>query len=194
MKRVFIIHGWGGNSEESWFPWLKKELEQRKFKVIVPNMPNSKIPKIDAWVSHLTENIGKADKNTFLVGHSIGCQAIMRYLEQLSPKEKIGGAVLVAGFFTLIGLTTKEKPIAKPWLENSIDFKKVKEHCSNLTVILSDNDSYVPLEENKLKFEKELNAKVIVKHNLGHFSGENGITELPSALQEILKFSKEVKP
>ena len=194
MKRVFIIHGWGGNSEESWFPWLKKELEQRKFKVIVPNMLNSKIPKIDAWVSHLTENIGKADKNTFLVGHSIGCQAIMRYLEQLSPKEKIGGAVLVAGFFTLTGLTTKEKPIAKPWLENSIDFKKVKEHCSNLTVILSDNDSYVPLEENKLKFEKELNAKVIVKHNLGHFSGENGITELPSALQEILKFSKEVKP
>ena len=194
MKRVFIIHGWGGNSEEGWFPWLKKELKEKGFQVEVPDMPHSEIPKISSWGSHLNKIIGKADNNTFLVGHSIGCQAIMRYLEQLSQKERIGGAVLVAGFFTLTGLTAKEKPIAKPWLENLIDFKKVKEHCSNLTVILSDNDSYVPLEENKLKFEKELNAKVIVKPNMGHFSGENGITELPSALQEILKFSKEVKP
>jgi len=29
MKRVFIIHGWGGNPEEGWLPWLKKELEAK---------------------------------------------------------------------------------------------------------------------------------------------------------------------
>ena len=27
MRRVFIIHGWGGYPEEGWFPWLKKELK-----------------------------------------------------------------------------------------------------------------------------------------------------------------------
>ena len=30
MKRVFIIHGWEGHPENAWFPWLKKELEQKR--------------------------------------------------------------------------------------------------------------------------------------------------------------------
>ena len=40
MKRVFIIHGWGGYPEEGWLPWLKKELEKNGFKVFVPAIKN----------------------------------------------------------------------------------------------------------------------------------------------------------
>ena len=32
------------------------------------------------------------DENTYFVGHSIGCQAIMRYLESVDVK-KIGGVL-----------------------------------------------------------------------------------------------------
>lgn len=43
-KRVFLIHGWEGYPEEGWRPWLKKELEQRGFTVIVPAMPDTATP------------------------------------------------------------------------------------------------------------------------------------------------------
>ena len=36
---------------------------------------------------------------------------------------------------------------------------------------------------------EKLGAKVIVKHNMKHFSVEDGITELPVALEELLKIS-----
>ena len=103
QKRAFIIHGWGSYPEEGWLLWLKKELEKKGFLVAVPSMPDTENPKIDSWVNHLSDIVGEPDVNTYLVGHSIGCQAIMRYLEELDGK-RIGGTVFVAGWFNLVGL------------------------------------------------------------------------------------------
>ena len=93
-KRAFIIHGWGCYPEEGWFPWLKKELEARDFEVQIPAMPDSDTPKIKPWVSHLNELVGVCDEQTYLIGHSIGCQTILRYIETLPHPTKVGGAVL----------------------------------------------------------------------------------------------------
>jgi predicted alpha/beta hydrolase family esterase len=84
MKRVILVHGWGGYPEEGWFPSFKKELEKEGYKVSVPAMSHPENPTIDDWVGHLAKVIGKPDENTFLVGHSIGCQTILRYLESLN--------------------------------------------------------------------------------------------------------------
>src|SRR3989344_2952524 len=96
-KRVFVIHGWGGGPEEGWFPLLKNELQGHGLEVIVPAMPNTDNPKIEEWVSSLAKMVGQPDENTFFVGHSIGCQAILRYIESIN--KKVGGAVFVAGWF-----------------------------------------------------------------------------------------------
>ncbi|MEK7531450.1 MAG: alpha/beta hydrolase, partial [Patescibacteria group bacterium] len=90
-----------------WFPWLKTELEKNGFQVHVPAMPESAEPKIEAWVSHLSKIVGDVDKNTYFVGHSIGCQTILRYLETLPADKKVGGATFVAGWFTLMNLAGK---------------------------------------------------------------------------------------
>ncbi len=190
QKRAFIIHGWDGYPEEGWFPWLKQELEKIGFQVQVPAMPESAEPKIEVWVSHLTKAVGNVDENTFFVGHSIGCQTILRYLESLPADKKVGGAVFVAGWFTLMNLKTdEEKEVAKPWLETPINFEKVKQHTKKFFAIFSDNDDVVPLE-NKEKFEQKLEAKTIMENNKGHFSGGDGITELVSALDAIIKILK----
>ena len=131
-KRVFIIHGWDGYPEEGWFPWLKKELEQKGFQVYIPAMPEPAEPKIEAWVSYLSEIVGDVDGDTFFVGHSIGCQAILRYLESLSADKKIGGTVLVAGWLTRLtgDLGAGEMEIARPWIETPIDHDKIKKNLS----------------------------------------------------------------
>ena len=127
-KKIFIVHGWSGYPEEGWFPWLKKELERKKFKVEVPLMPDTDKPEIKSWISHLTKVLGNLNENTYLVGHSIGCQAILRYLETLENKIKIN-LVLVAPWMHLDEETIKEEgeesmKIAKPWIETPIDFNK----------------------------------------------------------------------
>jgi len=187
-KRVFLIHGWEGYPENCWFPWLRKELENRGFQVFVPAMPNPEEPEIESWVNKLNNITKKLDDDTYFVGHSIGCQAIMRYLQTIN--NNVGGIIFVAGWFNLPCLETKEeKRIAKPWLEMPIDTERIKKLSKNIIAIFSDDDPDVPLSDSEL-FKSRLNAKIIIEHNKGHFSDDAGVKELPIVLKELLRISK----
>lgn len=189
-KRIFIIHGWDGSPDNWWFPWLKNKLEAKGFSVTAPSMPEPETPKIGHWVSHLAKEVGTADENTYFVGHSIGCQTILRYVEQLPEGVEIGGIICVAGFFKLMGLETEEeKVLAKPWLETPIDFEKIKSHTKNIVAVFSDDDQFVSLE-NKELFEKNLNAKAIVLNSKSHFDNES-VKEIPVVLEELLKIANQ---
>lgn len=188
MPYIYLIHGWSGNSNNAWFPWLKEKLLENNFKVTVPEMPDADSPKIETWIEKIKEVCPSPNENTLFIGHSIGCQAIMRFVEKLG--KPIGKIILVAPFFNLNHLQTEEeKVIAKPWLESPIDFKKIKNNTKEIVAIFSDNDPDVDLSEKDL-FEKNLNAKIVIEHNKGHFSDDAGIIELPSVLKFILKINK----
>ena len=188
-RRVFIVHGWGGSPRSDFNPWLKKELEAKGFEVIAPEMPNPEEPKIETWVFYLTQKVGDVDEQTYFVGHSIGCQTILRYLESLPIDKKIGGAVFVAGFFKLMYLEDNEsEEIAKLWTETPINLAKVKSVLNKSVAIFSDNDPYVSLD-NKNKFANEIGSKIIIEHNMAHFNEGAGITQLPIALKSVLEIS-----
>ena len=185
-KRLFIIHGWNFDPKMHWYPWIKKEFEKKGFKVEVPVMPNTSKPEINAWVSHLKKIVGELNEDTYFIGHSIGCQTIMRFLEKENYNGKIGKVIFVAGWFKLGNLEDEEvKEIANPWINTPINFNKVKEKISNLTVFLSSNEPYNYIEENKMTFEEKLKAKVIILDNKGHFTEEDGVNKLPEVLKEI---------
>ncbi len=185
MLRAFIIHGWDGYPEEGWFPWAKRELEKLGYDVSVPHMPHAEHPSITDWVSHLQTLLSKPDEQTILIGHSIGCQTIMRYLEQLPDDIKVNQVLFVAGWFTLVNIgDLSSQSIAKPWLETPINFEKVLTHTAKFTAILSTDDPVVPFEQNKLLFEKNLQAQILVTTG-GHLGGSDQITELPILLQLV---------
>ena len=191
-KRVFIVHGWDGYPEEGWFPWLKKSLEQKGFEVHVPQLPEPDNPRIYNWVPALKEAVGKPDKQTYFVGHSMGCQTIARYLESLPKNTKVGGVVFVAGFFKrLTGLEDdpEVQETDKHWLGTPIDFTKVKIHLPKSVAIFSDNDPWVPLD-NQDDFIDKLGSEIIIEHKMGHFSGSNNVFELPIALKSALELAK----
>ncbi len=179
-KKVYLIHGWGGSSNsEGWFSWLRKECEKKKIKIIIPEMPNTNNPKIDGWVGKLNEVV-KPDRETYFVGHSIGCQTILRYVEGLPQGIKVKGVVLVAGFFNLLETayeSEEEREIAKPWLETPIDCEKVKKHTQNFLAIFSDNDECAPVSDSKI-FKDKLNAEIVIKNNEGHFNETKKIKEI----------------
>jgi|GEM_PF-5523511 len=98
MKRAVIVHGYKGKPETNWKPWLKAELEANGYAVTVPAMPEAEQPIARAWHDKLTETVGQPDADVYLIGHSLGCITILRYLESLPENQKVGGVVLVAGF------------------------------------------------------------------------------------------------
>lgn len=189
--KACIVHGWDGSPKEPMLQWLRSSLEKKGYEVIAPAMPNPGVPKIRAWVGKLTKTISP-DENAILVGHSIGCQTILRYLQTLAPKKKIKGIVLIAPWMELDEETIEEegeevREIARPWMETPIDFKKVKKLAGKTVAIFSDNDPFVPLSQ-KTIFRKKLGAKVIIEKGKGHFTVGDGTKKLPSALKAILGF------
>ena len=188
MKRLFIIHRWDGTPNSDWYPWLKKELEKKRFKVIVPEMPKTSEPEINSWVSHLKNIVGKLDENTYFIGHSIGCQVIMRFLEKEDYNGKILRIVFVAGWFKLDNLENKKvEAIARPWINTPINFNKIKSKINKITVFLSDKEPYGFLDDNAKIFREKLNAKIIIEENKGHFTEGDGVKEFPELLREIIQ-------
>ncbi len=182
MKRVIIVHGWSGSPNRDWMAWLGKELEKKKIQVNIMEMPNSDTPVIESWVSYLEDNMGNLDNNTYFVGHSIGCQTILRVLEK--SDKKIGGVLLVAPWLVLNELAGEEKDIASPWIERQINFERVKKRTSNILAIFSDDDPDVPQINIKL-FKEKLNPKIIIAKKKGHFNDKKYDIILKEALSLI---------
>lgn len=184
MKRIIIVHRWEGTAEGDWYPWLVEKLRNKGYEVIVPDMPDTDAPEIGLWVSYLSSTVGEADSETYLVGHSIGAQTILRYLERTDTH--IGGAVFVAGWLYLENLEDEDvKKIAEPWLTTPIDLAKVQAQLPHATLIISDNDPYGAFEKNREKF-KELGVKEVIVHNGGHITAP----EVPIILEEVLSLIK----
>jgi uncharacterized protein len=188
-ERAFIIHGYMGYPEEAWLPWLRRELEKRGYQVSLPAMPDPDRPTIKEWVDFIAALVGEPDQQTVLVGHSIGAQGVMRYLERLGAAGKsVRTTVLVASGFPS-GLSTEEArkmaegdEVLMPWLAIGVDPSLVKKAAGTCTVILSDDDPFIDIERAKASFREDLGAQLVIEHGKGHMNDDSGITELPSAL------------
>ncbi|MDO8569256.1 MAG: DUF1749 domain-containing protein [bacterium] len=189
MKKIYLVHGWEGTPGKL-FMWITDELRIAGFEVEALSMPNQDEPIIKDWVVKLKETVGiRPNENIIFVGHSIGCQAILRYLANLENPGLFGGFVFIAPWLKVSGLETEEEEnIAKPWVETPINNKKVLKHIpkNKIVAIFSDNDPFVPKENWKL-FEHLFGAKVIIESGKGHITYEDGVYTLPSALEAVLE-------
>ncbi len=195
MKKVYIVHCWDGKCDDGWYPWLDNELTKKGIEVMRFNMPHTESPVIDEWVSELSKHVNVLDKDTFFIGHSIGCQTIMRYLEKKDVTE-IGGILFVAPWLDLLpaALADEEsKATAEPWLNTPIDFEKIKKFTSNIRCLFSDNDYFVDVKQRDV-FQEKLKVQTFLVHACGHISADDGVYELNDILtlaQEMLGIDYE---
>ncbi len=185
-KRLFVVHGWEGSSSEPMIAWFGKVGSEFGFETVVLDMPNPSVPTIDAWTKHLEDNVYYVDQETYFVGHSLGCQAILRYLE-MNKGSQLGGVILVAPALRISGLENQvEEDIARPWVDRPIDFAGIRSMNGKFATFFSDNDKFVHVDENKEIIEKSLGGQIIIEHAKGHFTRDDGVTDLPVA-KEILE-------
>jgi predicted alpha/beta hydrolase family esterase len=186
MSRVFLVHGWGGSPQIDWFPWAKKELEEKGYEVFSPEMPDADYPKIEPWVRKLKETVGEVRRDDIFIGHSIGCQAVERYLQTLSPGTKFDKVILIAPWVVLTRKTFEEmgenEEVVKAWYEEPIEYEKIK-GMAEWTAVFSDDDPFVNYKDNYPIYKNKLGAKVILKKKKGHFAGEQGVNKIPFLLK-----------
>lgn len=104
-------------------------------------------------------------------------------MENLEDSQKIEKVILVAGWFFLSNLEDEESAVLNPWMMTPLDFGRIKQHARRFIAILSDNDPWVPLEENKKVFEEKLASQVLIEHHKGHFN--NMPQERPDSLLNL---------
>ncbi|QQR78140.1 MAG: alpha/beta hydrolase [Candidatus Moraniibacteriota bacterium] len=166
MQKVVIVHCWDGYPDYCWYSQTKKELQEKGFEVLVPEMPETGTPNLTLWLPTLQALASEPNESLHFVGHSAGCITILRYLEQLKDSQKIGKVILVAGFTDDLGYEELKNFFTTPIL-----FEKIKQRAEHFVAIHSDNDPFVDLKYGTI-FKEKLGADLIIKNKMGHFSGE----------------------
>lgn len=178
MNNYIILHGSFGSSDGNWFPWLKKELENKNYKVDVPQMPvGVGNQNFDNWSKGLDQLL--VNENTTIIAHSIAPVFVCKYL--INRKIKVKKLIFVCGFNNYLGIDKEYDAVNEPmFLDNLGD---IKNYCDDITCFYSDNDPYVKFEVEK-EFADTITDKQHIIPNGGHINAETGYTKF----EEILKY------
>ena len=180
MKKVFIIHGFEGSPNGGWRPWLMAELEKQGVYACALPMPEPNNPLPEEWtqeIAHAVERSSSRDQ-IYLVGHSLGVPAILRYLETTTQKN-IKGVILVSGPF----FKTAKKRVDR-FFKEPFDCVKILSKVKRIAVIHGSDDRNVSVEQGKALAEA-LGAKLIIIKNGGHLNGSSGCFKLPDCLKSL---------
>lgn len=178
MNNYIIIHGSFGSPSGNWFPWLKKELEIRKLKVDVPEMPiGVGNQNYDNW-SKVLDNLS-INENTTIIAHSIAPVFVCKYL--INKKIDVKKLIFVCGFNNYLGIDKDYDAVNEPMFINNLG--DIKNYCNNIICFYSDNDPYVKYDVEKEFADTVTNNQHIIK-NGGHINSETGYDKF----EEILKY------
>ncbi len=174
-----MIHGFQGSPNGGWRPWLMIELQKLNIYACALSMPDPNNPVPAEWVKEISRHveINKRDQ-IYLIGHSLGAPAILRFLEKTKAKN-VKGIVLVSGPF----YKTSKKKVAE-FLKKSFNIKSIKSKVSKVAIIHGDNDESVSVEQG-VNMAKELKAELIIIKNGGHLNGSSGWVQLPECLNVL---------
>ncbi len=180
-KKVFLIHGFEGMPNGAWRGWLMTELDKKDIYAFSLAMPKPEAPICSEWIKEIARYVkSNMDDDIYLVGHSLGSTAILRYLES-KLAFKVKGIVLVSGPIQ----KTKNKKI-EGFLKKDFDFKKIKSNIKKTIIIHGDNDKWVPVINAEIT-AKKLRGELILIKNGGHLNGSSGWNTLPQCLDSLMK-------
>jgi predicted alpha/beta hydrolase family esterase len=164
---------------------MKGELLAHKVPAETVRMPNTDFPKADEWVAAIRKAVGTPDEDVYLVGHSLGCMAILRYLESLSGGEKIGGILFVSGFSRSIGISYMDDFFAEP-----LNYDLIASRVDKKIFFQSDDDPYVPMSEGK-NLEEKLGGTLNILEGAGHVTQSSGFSAFTAGLEALREMMQE---
>lgn len=180
--KILLFHCWGGDGRSCWSGWLADTFRARGIEILAPDFPETNSPSLENWLATVRTHVKRFDPvdDWVLIGHSLGCPAILRLLETFGEKEKIKCAILVAGFAKDLGIGE-----IRNFVDKEFDWNKIRKKAGKFVVINSDNDPYIDLGEGQ-RIAKLLHAEFIIEPGAGHINEGSGFTKY-ERLSEIIK-------
>lgn len=192
MKRIaFIFHGTQGYPEENWFPWLKTELNQLGYFVIVPQFPTPENQSLSHWLRVMEPHLPLVNEETVFIGHSVGGIFALRLLEQLTAPVK--SVCAVGSYIGLDGVTGYELSDEALFLQTPFNWEKIKANCRHPLIYHSDNDPNVTLN-NGNALADHLGAELRFLPGRGHFNAASDTFEFPELLDDIRNLNRPASP
>ncbi|WAS92524.1 alpha/beta hydrolase [Nannocystis punicea] len=189
MPRLLVAPRWAGTPRSDYYPWLVDALASapgRPFDpVVVADLPNPGTPRLDTWPPALGRLLGDDPavlRDTFVLGHSVGCQALLHALAALPAGCRIAGMLAVAGWWRV----DEPWPTIRPWQDDLPDLERVRAAVPRLTVLLSDGDPFTrDYQTNAALWREHLSAAVEVVPGARHFNA----AEEPAVLAALLRLA-----
>lgn len=181
VKKVYIVPRWAGEPHDDWYPWLGEQLQAVaeedgvNYQIQALRMPAWDLPVIERAVEYLHNALPpeKLGADVVLVGHSVGCLAILHYLAHVAKNhpsaQPVGGVLCVAGWFSV---DSPWQDILN-WMDAPIDYEAARRLIpeSKLMVLLSDDDPYTSgYQDNERLWVERLHSRVSILHGRQHFS------------------------
>jgi len=176
VKKVLILHGWGGSSFPHWQAHLASSLIEQNYTVSFPALPNKDEPKLDEWLKYLDDEI-KHFNPDIVVCHSLANILWFHYVNNYEVNQ-IEKLMLVS-------------PVSPTCIIKEIDtffpYQVPQDLKANEMIMASsDNDPYMNIDEvYLLKDILQISLKVL--ENAGHINEKSGYGELKCAYEWVIR-------
>lgn len=132
-------------------------------------------PDCDAWIKKIESELKDFNRSELiLIGHSIGCMAIVKWQEKFG--HRIKGALLVAP-------SDAERENYPSYITGFTPIPNKKLPFPTI-VVASDNDHVTEIERSK-EFARNWGSQLVVLKNAGHIEPSSGFGNWPLGLELI---------
>lgn len=144
------------------------------------NQQNWDEPDCDAWIHTIEDGLGKRNHSELiLIGHSIGCMAIVKWFEKFN--HPIKGALLVAP-------SDSERENYPTYITGFVPIPTSKLPFPSI-VVASTNDHVADINRSK-EFAKNWGSELITLEDAGHIEPKSGFGEWPYGMELIRRLEE----
>lgn len=174
LTNYFLIPGLGNSGPEHWQTFFEKSGDN----FIRINQQQWDNPECEDWISTIEKILISYDLSTVvLIGHSLGCLAIVNWAHKYNKTVK--GALLVAPSDSEADVYTFPAKDFSPIILNKLSFKTI--------VVTSANDVWVSAERAE-HFAEHWGSEFINIGNAGHINAASGHGEWIEGLKLLERF------
>lgn len=179
MKKVLLLHGWGGSDFPHWQSWLAGEIAKEYGCVNFLRLSDYDTPKLQVWLDELQVTLEEF-KPDVVICHSLA-NTLWFHLCNTTTIKELEKLYLVA------------PPSMQCNVEELCEFFPVISpknlYAKETLLITSTNDPYMSEDEAQV-LQKELNVKMKVLENAGHINADSNFGEWPWMLEELQRTLK----
>lgn len=184
---ILFIHGFTSSSQQNWFPYISKKLDEVGISYRIPDLPGGTYPHLNNWLEKMQEVITHVEGPLILVGHSLGTRAILEYLDKY--KAEVEKVFLIAAFANKLENAQRHDDGRSyaDFFEHKVDASEIKKHVQDFIVVHSLEDSSIEFDQAK-EISDDLNARLIEVKGRDHISESEHGEFIFQILKEELKF------